>query len=540
MVALKKVSPLILALAVLWAVVFVILNASISKTGGRLIYALDDAYIHMAMSKNLAEHGVWGVTRHEFSSTSSSLAWTLLLSLFYTLFGVGEATPFIFNFFLATVLVVFLFYVLDRFALSPTQKMLWLLAFVAIVPLPYLIFGGLEHVLQHLINLLYVAAAAAVLAGDRRPAVWDGILLLVFSCLAVLIRFEGLFFVFIVSVLLLFRKRFLFAVLNGMAAALPLVIYGLISLQKGWYFLPSSVLLKGYKPDFSTLKGVLGFLYLGSRQLVYNIHILVLVVAVLFMAILFMRREKRFWEKPLILASIFLATTLTHMFFARSGYFLNRVSQIRYDAYLVTLGLFTLLHLVAANREARVGTGRSAKWAGALLAVFLLLPLLEWGVQSNRQVVRASHNIYSQQYQMGLFLKQFYQGQSVVVNDIGAINFLADIRCFDIWGLASRDIADAVLEKTYTGAEISRLARLTGAGIAIVYDYPFYFKTVGGIPSGWMRVAQWTIPDNVICAADTVSFYALDPSEIPRLTACLRRFSPQLPREVRERGGHLR
>jgi hypothetical protein len=300
------------------------------------------------------------------------------------------------------------------------------------------------------------------------------------------------------------------------------------------------VLLKGYKPDFSTLKGIAGFLYLGLRQLVYNIHILVLVVAVVAMMILALRRGGRFWEKAKVLAVLFFAVTVIHMFFARSGYFLNRISQIRYDAYLVTLGLFALLHLAAAGRKFGEKPRGPAKWARVLLVVFVLLPLLEWGMQSNGQVPRASHNIYAQQYQMGRFLRQFYQGQSVVANDIGAINFLADIRCFDIWGLASRDIADAVLEKTYTGAEISRLARLTGAGIAVVYDYPFHFETVGGIPPGWTRVAQWTIPDNVICAADTVSFYALDPSEIPRLTACLRRFSPQLPEEVRERGIHLR
>jgi hypothetical protein len=40
--------------------------------GGSFTYALDDAYIHLAMAKNFPL-GVWGTTRYEFSSSSSSL-----------------------------------------------------------------------------------------------------------------------------------------------------------------------------------------------------------------------------------------------------------------------------------------------------------------------------------------------------------------------------------------------------------------------------------------------------------------------------------
>ncbi len=32
----------------------------VEKTGGEFVYALDDAYIHMSMAKNLAMHGVYG------------------------------------------------------------------------------------------------------------------------------------------------------------------------------------------------------------------------------------------------------------------------------------------------------------------------------------------------------------------------------------------------------------------------------------------------------------------------------------------------
>ncbi len=43
-------------------------------------YALDDAYIHLAIAHNLGWHGVWGVSNTSFASSSSSPLWTVLLA----------------------------------------------------------------------------------------------------------------------------------------------------------------------------------------------------------------------------------------------------------------------------------------------------------------------------------------------------------------------------------------------------------------------------------------------------------------------------
>ncbi len=43
---------------------------------------------------------------------------------------------------------------------------------------------------------------------------------------------------------------------------------------------------------------------------------------------------------------------------------------------------------------------------------------------------------------MALFLKDFYAGNVVAANDMGAINYIADIRCLDLYGLASMEVAD--------------------------------------------------------------------------------------------------
>src|SRR4051812_38397661 len=66
-------------------------------TGGRVIYALDDAYIHMAIAKNLALHGVWGVRADSFAAASSSPLWTALLGAVFTTVGVRDAVPLCLN-----------------------------------------------------------------------------------------------------------------------------------------------------------------------------------------------------------------------------------------------------------------------------------------------------------------------------------------------------------------------------------------------------------------------------------------------------------
>ena len=75
--------PLLISVVVLWAIVGISLTLSIRENQGHIIYALDDTYIHMAMAKNFSQHGVWGMTKYGFTSSSSSPLWTLLLSLCY-------------------------------------------------------------------------------------------------------------------------------------------------------------------------------------------------------------------------------------------------------------------------------------------------------------------------------------------------------------------------------------------------------------------------------------------------------------------------
>lgn len=550
---LKQYGPLIISVLLLWVTLILILNDSLSKTQGHPVYALDDAYIHISMAKNFSQHGTWGVTSHEFSSTSSSLLWTLLLSALYFIFGVNETIPLLMNFFFATLLLAFIFYILREYRFPPWIQTLIPMAFIFFIPLSYLVFGGLEHILQIIIDLAYVSIAAHVITGET-PAKKNSpestrntfFLLAPLAFLVSMVRYEGLFILFAVSLLLVARKKWFIFFINAGAGILPIVIYGMISFSKGWYFLPNSVLLKGTRPDFTNLEKILGFLYAGLRQVIYNIHLLVLLIVILAFVWAFIKKYNRLWLLPNAMALIFIITLSCQAFFSESGYYLNRYPWIRYDGYLVALGMLTISIAAGywhSRQEPQKVTGKAGKKIigekiiEGLLVFVLILPLAERGIRIDLKIIQAMSNIHGQQYQVGLFLKKYYANQPVAINDIGAICFMADVRCLDVWGLANKDISDLLLNKTYTTENLTRITQLSGAHIAVVYDQ--FFRLVGinsDLPKTWVKVAQWRIPNNVVCVRDTVTFYAADQSETPRLTENLREFMSQLPPEVIQTG----
>ena len=94
--------------AVFFGMCLIYILLMLSKTENNFTYILDDAYIHLAMAKNFALHGVWGVTEHSFSSSSSSPVFTFVLAGLIYCFGNYQLIPLIFNLGCAFLLIYFL------------------------------------------------------------------------------------------------------------------------------------------------------------------------------------------------------------------------------------------------------------------------------------------------------------------------------------------------------------------------------------------------------------------------------------------------
>ncbi len=62
------------------SVVFIFITLNINNNQGFFCYPLDDTYIHMAIAKTFSKYHIWGVTKYEFVSATSSPLYTFLLS----------------------------------------------------------------------------------------------------------------------------------------------------------------------------------------------------------------------------------------------------------------------------------------------------------------------------------------------------------------------------------------------------------------------------------------------------------------------------
>jgi hypothetical protein len=581
-------SPLLIALGVLWLLVGLFLSLSLQKNDGNLVYALDDPYIHLAIVKNFVRYGVWGVTPYEWSSSSSSLLWSLLLSLAFTLFGVRDVIPLILNLLAASLLLILIdsllnkvhgtvsaartlqielieahdltkpaksFHLTSSLPWDQLYRFLVLLAFIFLTPLPTLIFTGMEHTFQALINLLFFYLTIQSVAEKSPAQLGTSQALLLLAPLLTLVRYEGIFLVFGCILLLLSRRHLRQAILVALLALLPLIIYGMISLSHGWYALPNSVLLKSQAVNspLALLKVLSGYrllqnIYVSQSLTLFGFFLLLLMSLALSVARYYSMRK--FWEREQLSLILFLIVMWCHLLFARVGGF------FRYEAYLVVLGLYVVALMgqkaIASSLRTnfmqdsafsltlyRVSLPKYSIMSGLALFAFVVLGVR--GAKGMKDLVQGTTNIYEQQYQMGLFLQTFYEGQSVAANDIGAINYLAEIRCLDLVGLGSLDVARHYRNQSYTTAAIKEMTEAYGTRVAIVYDRWFQFVRTGQsiLPDDWVKVGEWTISNNVVAAAPTVSIYAVHPDEVRRLADNLRQFAPRLPKTVKQSGQYM-
>ena len=530
--------PLFGALALLLLTVYLLRVISLRRTQGNVVYALDDAYIHMAMAKNLVRHGVWGITADGFSSTSSSPLWTLLLALSYAAAGVNSMSPFILSLLSACLVLVVAHWTLRAFRAPPSVVLVVLLALIFLTPLPNFIFSGMEHGLQTALTLAVAFLAARVLSSadtQTDPRYYYGLLAL--APLITLVRFEGLFLASVIALGFLLHKQMRRGFLFGLSAALPVVVYGLVSELHGWPWLPTSVLLKSSLLDANT---PLSFLHAVIHGAYVNLgrgaHLVALILLALLLEVVVRDEEGWAWNAERVMTAIFVGTGILHLGFAAVGWF------YRYEAYLVALGIVVVgcrhkVLLQVLGRSSGAATPpREPRFASA--AAFLLVVSLTLcssrGVTALKDILQATVNLYEQQYQMGIFLKRYYPHSVVAIDDIGAVDFFADIHCLDLWGLATPAVARLRRQGDYGKEEIARLALQRGAAIAVVHD--FYYRHLGGLPAEWTKVGEWQVRNNVVGGSPTVSFYALKASEAGPLRAHLSGFSAELPPGVVQSG----
>jgi hypothetical protein len=515
-------------LAPVWAgsailiIIAVAIVISSRQTEGRLVYSLDDPYIHMSMARNLVEGGAWGVNPGEFTGASSSPLWTLLVAGCFRVIGPRDSVPLVLNLLVGAVAMAGLWALLRRYIDDRRLAGLLLFAVAMALPMPMLVICGMEHTLEVALVFGFTLACLDALGAKEGAGwlIWGAVL----AALLVGARFEGLFLVFSGCALLVFRGRWKPAVLWGACAWIPVGLYAVYSVRHGGAFFPNSVLLKGSDPSSLSLAGLVHFVVDGLRKVLFSASLGGLVVAAVGMLLWLRRGRDAGARDAKFLLWLFLMTALLHGQFAATGW------SSRYEAYLIGLGAVAVCAAVthALRTDGPHGLRYWAVWAAAAVAA---VPLGGRGLFALRRDCIAPGNIYQQHCQMAFFVRDHYAGKAVAANDIGAITWYGGAHVIDLWGLANREVFQARRAGTYTTAVIRRVCDDAGVEVAVVY--PDWFRDFGGLPPEWRKIGTWTIPHNIATAGPTVTFYSTgkgDPSEAARR---LRESSKRLPPGVR-------
>jgi len=503
----------ILAIALFCLVAGWLVFSSTQRNGGDFTYPLDDTYIHLAVAKNLASSGVWGITPDRFASCTSSVSWPLALAALGAAMFWGEWLPLILNLILGVIVLVLVDRGLREQAVGSLVRIGVLAGFVMVIPLSVLTVVGLEHVAQIAFALALLRWGVEMIDGPDpgTQRVGRGFVLAV---LLVATRFEGLFLVASIAWLLQRRGRRRIALQLALAGALPAVWFGLISIALGGRFLPTPVWMKG-KLGSELLPALLAapsdpgqwvqllidFLILSPLRSLAEVGALSWLVLLALARLIWTRTQ----GTRLVGLWIVLATTWMHLVFARTGWL------GRYEAWLIAMLAVSL----APFAQELFDGGRRQRWsvrlvAVALLLVFGLFPVRERVASTMFQANRGSTNIYEQQVQMARFLDVYRSGETVD-NDIAEQRLAGDLDPF----------------------EIAWITRERGAEVVVMYES--VLEETGGTPEEWTPVADWRIRRNAVCGSSRVTWFAASMEAAPMLRAQLEEWSPELPRTVNVR-----
>jgi len=488
---------------------------------GELVYPLDDAYIHMAISKNLEAHGVWGMTRFAFSSTSSSILYTLVLALSFALVGVHVWLPLLINGIAAAVLLWFASGIAAR-RVGGIAALLLSLAFVILVPVSGMVMLGMEHSLQILFCCAFAWQSFRQWNGETVPSA----LYLLTAFLAVATRYEAAFLIAIAGgIWLLVFKNWKMVISLAVAAALPILLFGVYAMSQGGFFVPNSLLAKSNYVN----GGLVGFVTEVSKKILFN-SLLASLILLPFAYWVIARFSKplnnpansRHWLWLLI-----GVTAIVHQVFASFGW------MFRYEAYLIALVFAGVaaswnewkLFLAEGNLLRRLVLG--------LFSLMFLLPILT-RVQIPSFTNRATRDIHDQQLQMARFVQSAFPQSGIAMNDIGTTCFYNnDIRLFDMEGLGTIEILK--MKKNFDSSFLTNYVNTHQIDIGIFY--PHLYK--GKIPSGWEQVGSWEIPERFVAAGNEVGFFVINPAVRERMIEALKNYRTKLPATVRQKGLYL-
>jgi len=334
-------------------------------------------------------------------------------------------------------------------------------------------------------------------------------------------RYEGFFLVGLACLGFLARRQVPRAVSIGVAALVPVLAFGAISVANGSYFLPNPLMVKAVGETASTFSALLK--PFGSEDLAFlrNNRAMPILLGLGVLGALVHGRARRGLVRPEVIFPVLLAAMiLLHGHFVFSPLYW----VYRYDAYLVAFGI-----LVAAVVLAGMPAPKSVPY-GVLPAVLVLVLVpvvaeVREGLVPEAEI-EGMRNTYLEEYQTAEFIRLYYPRAAVIVNDLGAVTYYTDARILDLVGLGDIEPLKIMRRTAYTSRHVTAWTAHYQPSIAILQ---LGWGVVGPlIPPEWVRVAVVEVPPH----RHRVGFFAVDRKECWTLRASVAQHFASLGREL--------
>jgi hypothetical protein len=492
----------------------------LSKTGGVWEYALDDVYIHLAMSEQIV-HGEYRVNAGEAASASSSILYPYLLAPFAS-FEWHVWWPLVLGVIALCAAAVLWARVLETaYAENDTAWSFVIFAFALLGPLflnfPALALIGMEH-------MLHVVAALMVCLGLIRflqtgSIGWVFILGVVLNPL---LRFEGMALSLLACGMLAVQGRPVAAIGILIVTAVPMATHFAYMDALGLDMLPNSVNAKaGIVGSGADIFGgadannrLRAIVHSWSFALAFLSGRLLFGVMLAFGLGVFLARRQLSSGQIFLGGSVILAA-LAHVSLGSVAPFFRY--ELYVWAYAAAVGIYLLAQIYPRTHHARRGK--------AILALIAFcVGGLHYPTSALEKIPAGGAAVFAQQRQMGIFVDNFWKAP-IAVNDLGHVAYRNPYYVLDLWGLASAEALAARSSRT-DPLSADKLAHRYEVKAAMIYRH----WLAAHIPPNWEPVARLklTIPIATL-GGNIVTFYAITPDERDMLIAKLHEFAKVLP-----------
>ena len=468
----KTVGLLLLPAAILIAVTWALI--------GRFFYTLDDAYIHLQLAEMIGQQGHFGLHLSSVASPSSSLLWTLWLTIWSWLPVGFDYIPLLTNLCILALLGMDLKTWLDQ-RLCDQRNTIWLLVAIFIsLNVYWLSLSGMEQLTQ-----AWLATRVMIAVSQQQ---WQTSSLFVGIYALALIRYESLALCLPVLLLAASKGESKKALATLLMIVLTLGVYSLFlheGLGLGW--LPASVQIKSVFAELDERSWQqLWAAILENIQFVmqqeYNRYLLWLVLG------WFAAGRQALGRQLMAIATV---VYVAHALF-------GRVNSGRYEVYVLACCWVAMLHSSFPLVERYLNS-----YARRIIFLLLVIVLNLGNFYSGPSAPWAAKNIHDQQGQLAE-LVQHYLKQPVAVNDVGLISRHNELPVLDLVGLGSKGVYE--LRKTMGpgSAWVSTLLTQHDIHYAMIYEHWF-----PDWPRHLIKVATFEIPGPLFTPAGRrVSLFA--------------------------------